>query len=128
MKMVEIVLNLVKVSREGNWQMHLATTHDMIPWCFSYDRINYARYLSSYYADVAHLNEGHPDVKQYLEAGGFSVQQSDKSPFGKVPADQTVEETVNHDTHTAEGTKGFSFKPAAIQRYYLTAEVHVCKH
>ena len=57
MEMVEIVLNLVRASREGNWQMHLAAIHDMIPWCFSYDRINYARYLSTYYAEMTHLGE-----------------------------------------------------------------------
>ena len=36
--------------------------------------------------------------------------------------DQTIEETVNKDTQTPGGTKGFSLKPAALSRYYLTAE------
>ena len=36
--------------------------------------------------------------------------------------DQTVEDTVNKDTQTAGGTKGFSLKPCAVSKYYLTAE------
>ena len=36
--------------------------------------------------------------------------------------DQTIEETVNKDTQTPGGTKGFSLKPCAITKYYLTAE------
>ena len=49
---------------------------------------------------------------------GFSVQLGEKNPFGRIP----IEETVNKDTQTAGGTKGFSLKPGAISKYYLTAE------
>jgi len=38
------------------------------------------------------------------------------------PFDQAVEETVNRDTQTPGGTKGFSLKPSAVHRYYQTAE------
>ena len=50
---------------------------------------------------MTHLGEEHPDVKQYLETEGFSFQQSDNHPFGKVPVNQTVEETMIRDTQTA---------------------------
>lgn len=33
-----------------------------------------------------------------------------------------AEETVNKDTQTLGGTKGFSLKPAAVNKYYLIAE------
>ena len=36
--------------------------------------------------------------------------------------DQATEETVNKDTQTPGGTKGYSLKPSAVIRYYLTAE------
>ena len=44
------------------------------------------------------------------------------NPFGRIPVDQTIEETVDKDTKTAGGIKGFSLKQAALDRYYLTAE------
>ena len=34
----------------------------MIPWCFAYDRQNYARYLSVYYCQVTRLPEHHPQI------------------------------------------------------------------
>lgn len=32
---------------------------------------------------------------------GFSVQMSDHNKFGRIPVDQTIEETVNRDTQTS---------------------------
>uniref|UniRef100_H3B9B3 Uncharacterized protein n=1 Tax=Latimeria chalumnae TaxID=7897 RepID=H3B9B3_LATCH len=46
----------------------------------------------------------------------------DHNTFRRIPVDQAIEETVNKDTQTAGGTKGFSLKPAAVSKYYLTAE------
>lgn len=42
--------------------------------------------------------------------------------FGRIPVDQTVDETVNKGTQTAGETRGFSLKSSAVQRYYMTAE------
>ena len=50
------------------------------------------------------------------------MQLKQGNPFGRIPVDQTTEETVNKDTQTAGGTTGFSLKPGAVSRYYLTAE------
>lgn len=54
--------------------------------------------------------------------GGFSVQLGNENPFGRIPVDQTIEETINKDTQTPGGTKGFSLNPGAVRRFYLSAE------
>ena len=113
---------MIRLSREGNWRLHLYAIRAILPWCFAYDKINYSRYLSVYYAEMTRLATDHPDVHVQLENGGFSVQMGRENPFGRIPVDQTTEETGNKDTQTAGGTKGFSLKPAALSRYYLTAE------
>ena len=92
----------------------------MLPWCFAYDNINYARYM--FYSDMRSLPDEHPEVHAFMEAGGFSLQISSVNPFRRIPVDQTVQETINKDTQTAGGTKGFSLKPGALQRYYMAAE------
>ena len=120
--MFEILIHLIRSSREGNWLLHLYAIRAVLPWCFAYDRINYTRYLSVYYAEMSRLSIDHPDVHVQLENGGCSVQLGRQNPFGRIPVDQTIEETVNKDTQTPGGTKGFSLKPAALSRYYLTAE------
>ena len=43
--MIEILLGLPRASREGNWELHLSCIRKMVPWCFAYDNMNYARYV-----------------------------------------------------------------------------------
>ena len=81
-----------------------------------------AHYLSTCYNNMTNLSQEHPDALEHLKNGGFSVQIGPDNPFGRIPVDQTIEETINKDTQTPGGTKGFSLKPSAVQRYYLTAE------
>ena len=119
---VEILLGLLRATREGNWELHLSCIRQMIPWCFAYDNLNYARYLSAYVSEMSHLEDDHPNILEYFKSGGFAVQIGEVNTFGRIPVDQTCEETVNKDTQTPGGTKGFSLKPRAVSKYYLTAE------
>ena len=64
----------------------------------------------------------HPDVHAEFMQGGFSVQLSSRNPFRRFPVNQTIEETINKDTQSQGGTKGFSLKPGAASKCYLTAE------
>ena len=119
---VEILLNLLRASREGDWELHLSAIKEMIPWCFAHDNLNHVRYLSAYVSEMSHLEEEQPEAFKYLKSGGFSVQIGEDNPFGKVPVDQACEETVNKDTQTARSTKEFSLKAGAVSKYYLVAE------
>ena len=56
-----------------------------------------------------------------MKSGGFAVQLGEDNPFGKIPVDQACEETVNKDTKSPGGTKGFNLKPKAVNKYYLVA-------
>lgn len=99
--------------------MHLAAIRPIIPWCFAYDKLNYARYLTYYYAQMSRLETDYPAVHEHIEEGGLSVQPNGNNPFGKIPVDHTIEETINKDTQTAGETRGFSLNAGA---YYLTSE------
>jgi len=120
--LVEILLGLIRADREGDWYLHLACIRKMIPWCFAMDKTNYSRYLPVHYGQMMMLNSVCPDLHQHFLNGGFSVQRSSGNPFGKIAVDQTLEETVNKDTQTSGGTRGFSMKHGTVSRYYLTAE------
>ena len=121
--MVEVMLGLIRASRGGDWMLHLASIHAMIPWCFAYDRLNYARYLPYYHAHMSRLAFDHPDVHElFMQGKGFSVQLGKNNPFGSIPVDQATEKTFNKNTQTTGGTIGFSLKPGAVSRYYLTSE------
>ena len=71
---------------------------------------------------MINLPTTHPDVHEYLADGDFSTQIRDDNPFGCIPMDQTIEETINRDTQTPGGIKGFSTKKGDVSRYYITAD------
>lgn len=71
------------------------------------------------------LHRDHLGAEEYLLNGGFSVQIGSENPFGRIPVDQAVEETVNKDTQTPGGTKGFSLKQSTLARYDLTSEFRI---
>ena len=118
----DVLLGLIRASREGNWQLHHFAIRQMIPWWFAYDKVNYARYLPVYYAQMKSLQSNHPEVYHRFMEGHFSVQLAEESPFGRIPVDQTTEVTVNKDTKTTGGVTKFSLKSTAMTRFYMTAE------
>ena len=120
--MVEILLGLLWADREGDWNLHLACIRRVIPWCFALDKVNYARYLPVYYAQMTQLDKACPGLYQHFQQGYFSVQLRQGNRFSRIAVDQTTEETVNKDTQSARGTRGFSLQPGAVSHYYLTAE------
>ena len=118
----DILLGLIRASREGNWQLHLHAIRNMIPWCFAYDKINYARYLPVYHARMMNLPSEHPDVYSNFMARMFSVQLTGRGSFGRIPVDQTTEVTVNKDTKSSAGITKYSLKTGAENRFFMTAE------
>ena len=95
----DILLGLLRASREGNWHLHLSAISKIIPWCFLYDRAN-----------------------NIFCNGEFSVQVADQNPFVRIPVDQSIEMTINKDTQRAGGITKLSKKSVAVSRFYLTAE------
>ena len=87
----------------------------MIPWCFAHYRHTYAKYLPVDFSDILNLVaiEDCKDVYDYQAKSSFAVQFGCANPFGSIPIAQAVEVTVNKDTATPGGTRGFSLKPAA---------------
>ena len=121
-ELANFLLDFLRASREGDWNLHILSINELIPWCFAYNRSNYARYLPWYLLQMLNLPNSHPELNNYLLDGGFSTQIGSDNPFGCIPMDQTIEETVNKDTQTAGGTKGFSTNKSAVAKHYLTAD------
>ena len=118
----DILLGLLRASREGNWHLHFSAISKIIPWCFAYDRAKYARYLPAYLTKMYSLKDKHPEVYNIFCNGEFSVQVTDQNPFGRIPVNQTIEMTINKDTQTAGGITKFRKKSGAVSTFYFTAE------
>lgn len=61
----------------GNWSLHLAATAKMLPYFFSMDRQNYARWIPIYLADMKELPSKHPLVhKEFVEGRSIKFSYS----------------------------------------------------
>ena len=69
----------------------------MIPWRFANDRTNCAGYVPWYLKGTISLSASYPQVNEYLEMGGLSVQLGSVNKFGRIPVDQATEETANRE-------------------------------
>ena len=111
MDTIDILLGLIRASREGDWMIHLASVRAMIPWCFAYDRLNYARYLPCYNALMSQLPTTHPYVHTEFMQEGVSSQAWLQQPLRKNPC-RSNDRRYGEQGHTdARGTKRFSLKP-----------------
>lgn len=75
MCMLEKLLQFQRASREGNWEIHLAALHRMVPWFFSYDKINYAWCTPVHLLEMANIDEAHLDVHEDIQNEGFVIQR-----------------------------------------------------
>lgn len=89
-EMVDTLLQFIRATRMGNWQLHLTSVRRMLPWLFAYDRIHYSRYLPIYWLEMLNLPTTNPDINDHLAAGDFVTQRT-AQPFSQTPMDQTLE-------------------------------------
>ena len=67
-----IMLLNIRAEREGNWALHLHTVAAMLPYFFSTNRTNYARWVPVYILEMLDIPE---NVRSALEDGQFSVRE-----------------------------------------------------
>ena len=120
-EMVSLLLRFVRSTREGDWNLHLACTRDMIRWTFAYSHVNYSRYISVYWCDMMSLKERHPAAYEAFQAGEFVAQRSTGSSFSQVAVEQTIEQTINRDTKSKGGIISFSLNKGVVHRWLLTS-------
>ena len=123
LEMISLLLQFIRATRTGDWNLHLACVRKLLPWFYAYDHQHYARYLTMYWCDMVRLPDTNPSASEALKAGDFTATRSSKS-FAKVPVDQTIEQTFNRDSKTPGGIVGFSRNKGAVERWVLTA--HEC--
>ena len=73
-----LILEIVRATREGNFNSYVASITALMPWMFALDHVNYARWLSVHVRDMATLYKSHPSVYQKLTSRAFAVQKSKK--------------------------------------------------
>ena len=44
--LTSLIMDFIRASREKDWTLHLISVSNLIPWCFAYNRSNYAKWLT----------------------------------------------------------------------------------
>ena len=118
--MVDLLLQLIKVERTGNWKLHLCTVAAIVPYFFAMDRHNYSRWLPVYLFDMQQLETKHPRVHQEFVNGNHVVSRS-SNPSPQVSTDMALEQSINADSKAKGVIVGISQRPGTLQRWFLTS-------
>ena len=118
MRMFEVLLLFNRASREENWKLHLTSLNSMIPYFFSHDQLNYARYTPLYLATMMELQTTDQMTWNYLE-NNFSINKTGV-PFCSIGSDHALEQE-NKLLKVNGGVVGLTRKPAALHRFCLVS-------
>ena len=80
MSMFVVLLLFIRANRQLDWLLHLNSLHQMIPYFFAHDQLNYARLSPVYLSEMAALENEESCTWNFFMEGNISVQKS-KIPF-----------------------------------------------
>ena len=113
--MVDILLNSIKADRICDFDLHLQTTRQMLPYFFAMNHTNYMRGVTLYTQDMIQLPQ---EVIDDLQRGMLSVKRIE-GKFNSVGCDLALEQTQNRSSAVTGGLIGFTQNKEATQRWLL---------
>ena len=75
MDLFEVILLLIRASREQSWELHLQSLNLLCSYFFAFDMLNYACMTAVYLAQMNELKEKDENICALLDAGGFPVNK-----------------------------------------------------
>lgn len=113
-----LLLAFVRSFREANFELYIDALSKMVPWFFSLDHTNYARWLPIHLRDMYRLNDVAPDVAVQFKQGKFAVNKTSKH-FSAIPIDQAHEQN-NALVKGEGGAVGLTENPSALRRWMVS--------
>jgi len=88
------LLRFQQAYKENNFDQYVASLRQLCGLFFSFDHLNYARYLPLYYMQLKNWELSHPGAVDLLRNNGISVARSN-IPACRNAIDITIEQTIN---------------------------------
>ena len=120
MRMVMEMLAFIRAVRTGDWSLHLITLEMFTKYFFAHDKINYARMIPVYLAEMSSLKESDPEIYEEFIQGNWVVNKNAKVPFCAVGADNALEHK-NRSMKVSGGLVGITLNEAARTKFFLIA-------
>ena len=69
MEMLDILRTFLKAERTGNWNLHLKSLSEMLPYLAASGHNHYTKSVRLYLQEMSELEVDHPDVYQKFASG-----------------------------------------------------------
>lgn len=95
-KSIVIVLQFLEAERLGNWELHLQSVKQMLPFFHASGHYQYAKYAQIYLQQMANLEliMDPLEFDEYTKKGFFTIRRSEKAWAG-IWSDMVIEQTLN---------------------------------
>ena len=87
---------------------------------FAYDRLNDARMIPLYLADMKSLKESDDPIYEEFLQGNWVVNKNPCAPFCAIGADHALEQ-INRSMKVTGGLVGITLNPSARTKFFLIA-------
>ena len=111
MHMVQLVLLFIKAVRTADWDLHLSSLEAFTKYFFAYDKLNYARMIPLYLAEMKALKHTDPLIWEEFQNGNWVVNKT-SIPFCAIGADHALEH-LNCGMKVAGGLVGITLNENA---------------
>ena len=102
MRMVSLMRQFIKAERTGNWDLHLNTLIEMLPYYAAAGHNNYMKSTYIYLQNMFDLNNSHPNIDKLFRSGFHVIRRSDRYWVG-LSADLVIEQEFMRNMKAAGG-------------------------
>jgi len=98
--MIALLRSFIRAERTGNWNLHLKTVAEMLPFFAAAGHNNYAKSCHIYLQEMLNLGETHPAVKKSFEDGLHVFRRND-SYYSGISSDLLIEQSLMRSMKTS---------------------------
>ena len=113
--MAAIIRKFIKGERTGNWQLHLQSVYEMLPYFAAAGHNNYLKSTYLYFQNMIKLKNTHPNVERQFQDGYHVIRKTDRFWAGR-SADLVIEQDFMR-TMKSSGT----FNCHRIEFYFVNS-------
>ena len=103
---IDILRNFIRAQHTGNWELHLQSLSNMLPYLAASGHNHYTKCVWIYLQQMSKLEDEHPAVYRHFIKGLHAVRRSDRLWAG-LPTDLVIEQALMRTPKTTGGlTRG----------------------
>ena len=120
MEMITEMMQFIRAVRTSDWQLHLTSLQLFTKYFFAHDRLNYARIIPLYLAEMKMLPESDPELYEESRKGNWVVKKNPHVPFCALGADYALVK-INRSIKVSGDLVGITLNSNARTNFFLIA-------